>query len=256
MPLLKRGILIARSRGSSKNPTPRWGARRELAILDFGLRILDSSAISTTTNPKSKIQNPKSIDPDNRLLWHGPRLRLSSEQLRDQALFASGQLVEQVGGLSVKPFQPAGLWSELTGGDDYKPGSGQDLVRRSLYTFWKRTIPPPTLSTFDSPTREACTVRDSRTNTPLQALALLNEPTFVAASRALAKRIIDEAKTPTDRLTRAALHILNRSPSAQELEILSSALRRNFKSHPTDELTAYALVCSTILNLDEAVTSQ
>src|SRR4029079_508321 len=115
--------------------------------------------------------------------------------VRDQALFASGQLVEQLGGPSVKPVQPAGLWSELTGGDDYKDGSGQDLLRRSLYTFWKRTIPPPTLATFDASAREACTVRESRTNTPLQALALLNEPTFVTASRALSGRIIHEAKT-------------------------------------------------------------
>src|SRR5205085_7125192 len=117
---------------------------------------------------------------ENRLFWRGPRLRLSAEMIRDQALFASGLLVEQIGGPSVKPLQPAGLWSELTGGDDYQPGRGADLFRRSLYTFWKRTIPPPTLSAFDSPGREACVVLQSRTNTPLQALTLLNEPTFVA----------------------------------------------------------------------------
>ncbi|HEY2415436.1 MAG TPA: DUF1553 domain-containing protein, partial [Pirellulaceae bacterium] len=113
-----------------------------------------------------------------------------------------------------------------------------------------------TLSTFDSPTREACTVRDSRTNTPLQALALLNEPTFVSASRALANRILHESQTPTDRLTRASLHILNRPPTPQELQILDTALQRNLKSHPTDEPTAYTLLCTTIFNLDEAITSQ
>lgn len=199
---------------------------------------------------------PRSADPDNRLLWHGPRLRLSAEMVRDQALLASGQLVEQIGGPSVKPLQPPGLWSELTGGDDYKPGQDADLLRRSMYTFWKRTIPPPTLSTFDSPTREACTVRDSRTNTPLQALALLNEPTFVSASRDLARRIIVEAETPQDRIARATLHILNRPPTHSELGILTAALNRNLQHRPTDELAAYALLCTTLLNLDEAITSQ
>src|SRR4029078_1890854 len=91
-------------------------------------------------NHKSPIPNHKSLDPDNRLLWRGPRLRLSAEMVRDQALFASGELVEQLGGPSVKPLQPPGLWSELTGGDDYKPGKGPELGRRSLYTLWKRTL--------------------------------------------------------------------------------------------------------------------
>src|SRR5206468_10789703 len=115
----------------------------------------------TSLNPEPQTLNPLSADPDNRLLWRGPRLRLSAEMIRDQALFSGGLLVEQLGGPSVKPPQPAGLWSELTGGDDYQPGQGAELVRRSLYTFWKRTIPPPTLSAFDSPSREACVVRQS-----------------------------------------------------------------------------------------------
>jgi hypothetical protein len=227
-------------------------AYRQSSSAELGAR----SAEQNSDTPRSALPAPRLADPENRLLSRGPRLRLSAEMLRDQALFASGQLVEQLGGPSVKPLQPPGLWSELTGGDDYKPGTGQDLVRRSLYTFWKRTIPPPTLSTFDSPTREACTVRDSRTNTPLQALALLNEPTFVSASRALAHRIIHETQTPEDRLTLAFLYILSRSPTSQELPILSAALQRHLQRTPTDEPAAYTLLCTTILNLDEAITSQ
>src|SRR5205085_12449396 len=164
---------------------------------------------------------------DNRLLWRGPRLRLSAEMIRDQALFASGMLVDQLGGPSVKPLQPSGLWSELTGGDDYQSGTGPDLVRRSFYTFWKRTIPPPTLATFDSPSREACVVRESRTNTPLQALALLNEPTFVAAAQALAERVMREAATPADRIERAMLYVVGRRPTREEQNILLAALNRN-----------------------------
>jgi len=193
-------------------------------------------------------------DPDNRLLAHGPRLRLSAEMVRDQALFASGQLVEQLGGPSVRPYQPAGLWTELTGGDDYQLGQGAELVRRSLYTFWKRTIPPPSLATFDAPTREFCSVKESRTNTPLQALALMNEPTYVAAAEALANRILREANTPAERISRAMLHVIGRQPNSQELDVLSKALERyRFRN---DELAAYTLVCGTIMNLDEAVTRQ
>src|SRR5204863_4253907 len=126
-----------------------------------GFRVQGSEA--TPLNPEPRTLNPHPPDPDNRLLSRGPRLRLSAEMIRDQALFASGLLVEQLGGPSARPLQPPGLWSELTGGDDYQPGNGADLYRRSLYTFWKRTIPPPTLAMFDSPSREACVVRESRT---------------------------------------------------------------------------------------------
>lgn len=231
--------------------------RQSSAISDLGLGIGDLSAAKLASNPKSQILNPKFADPDNRLLSRGPRLRLSAEMIRDQALFASGLLVEQLGGPSVKPLQPPGLWSELTGGDDYQPGSGADLYRRSLYTFWKRTIPPPTLSTFDSPTREACVVRESRTNTPLQSLALMNEPTFVAAAQALAKRVMREAETPTDRIERVTIYALGRRPTQQEQSILAEALNRyRQRSTESSELAGYTLVCSTIMNLDEAVTSQ
>src|SRR5688572_6184438 len=208
--------------------------------------------VTSSTFRQSSMRN--SSDPENRLLSRGPRLRLSAEMVRDQALYAGGLLLEQLGGPSVKPRQPAGLWSELTGGDDYQPGEGADLVRRSLYTFWKRTIPPPSLATFDAPTREFCSVRDSRTNTPLQALALLNEDTYVAAARALAQRVMREAESDGERLARAMLLVLGRRPAEQENGLLMAALARYRRT--SGEESALALVCSTILNLDEAVTRQ
>jgi hypothetical protein len=245
--------------------------------------LLDWLAAEIVEGPKSKVQGPRSgwdvkrlhrmivtsatfrqlsrvtpallaRDPENRLLARGPRLRLSAEMVRDQALFASGQLVEQVGGPSVRPYQPPGLWSELTGGDDYKPGKGAELVRRSLYTFWKRTIPPPALATFDAPTREFCSVRESRTNTPLQALTLMNEPTYVGAARAIAERVMGEAHGRDEQISRVMLLVLGRRPNPQEAEVLRAAFDRYRAGK--DELAALALVCGTILNLDEAVTRQ
>ena len=137
-------------------------------------------------------------DPENKLYARGPRFRLKAEVIRDSALAVSGLLVNQLGGLSVRPYQPAGLWVEVAVADDsysggpYVQGHGDDLYRRSVYTWWKRTCPPPSLNTLDAPEREFCRVQRSRTNTPLQALVLLNDPTFVEAARKLAERMITE----------------------------------------------------------------
>ena len=140
-------------------------------------------------------------DPDNRLLARGPRMRLPAEMVRDQALSMAGLLVENQGGPSVKPYQPAGLWKELAGGVDYQRDRGAALYRRSLYTFWKRAVPPPGMMTFDSAGREACTVRESRTNTPLQALTLMNDETYLEAARKIAERMIGEGgATAADRI--------------------------------------------------------
>jgi len=232
-----------------------WDVKRLHSLIVNSHTFRQSSRAAT---PHSALPAPHFADPDNRLLSRGPRLRLPAEMVRDQALFASGLLVEQFGGPSVRPMQPPGLWSELTGGDDYQPGKGADLVRRSLYTFWKRTIPPPSLATFDAPTREFCSVRDSRTNTPLQALALLNEEIYVTAARALAERVMREASAPEERIERAMLLVIGRRPTNDEIRVLLAALQR-YREHsatPDSESAAYALVCSTILNLDEAVTRQ
>jgi mono/diheme cytochrome c family protein len=228
----------------------------EFMHVGWDVKRLHRTIVTSGTFRQASRATPELLarDPDNRLLARGPRLRLSAEMVRDQALLASGLLVEETGGPSVRPYQPLGLWSELTGGDDYQPGQGAEQVRRSLYTFWKRTIPPPALSTFDAPTREFCTVRESRTNTPLQALALLNEQTHVTAAKALAERIMREAATPEERISRAMLRVVGRPPVEHELAVLKAALAR-YRGHG-DETAAYTLVCSTILNLDEAVTRQ
>jgi hypothetical protein len=217
-------------------------------------------------------------DPDNRLLARGPRLRLSAEIIRDQALAAGGLLVERVGGPSVKPYQPAGLWKELAEVDEYQQDHGENLYRRSLYTYWKRTVAPPTMTTFDAPLRESCWVRVSRTNTSLQALALLNEPTFVEAARVLAERTLVDAESVDERLALGFRRVLGRSPSVSELGILRDHFERQFEQFaaredaakaylsigeskpsadvPPAELAAYAATVGLMLNLDEAVTKE
>jgi hypothetical protein len=135
-------------------------------------------------------------DPDNRLLARGPRFRLEAEEVRDAALAVSGLLVNKLGGPSVYPYQPPGLWTELNNrpgySTEYPQGKGEQLYRRSLYSFWKRTVPLPMLKILDAPDREVCTLQRSRTNTPLQALLLWNAPQFVEAARHLALRMLEQ----------------------------------------------------------------
>ena len=130
-------------------------------------------------------------DPENRLIARGPRYRLNGQSIRDQALAVSGLLVERIGGPPVMPYQPEGLWDEVSvKGYKYIVGDGDDLYRRSMYTFWRRTVPPPSMMNFDNASREACSVLTARTNTPLQALNLMNDEQFVEASRSLAGRML------------------------------------------------------------------
>jgi hypothetical protein len=217
-------------------------------------------------------------DPENRLLARGARLRLPAEMLRDQALAASGLLSEKVGGPSVHPYQPAGLWSEL-GGKDYEPDHGDKLYRRSLYTFWKRTAPPPFMVSFDSALRETCTVREGRTNTPLQALHLLNDVQFLEAARKLAERTLHDGGASTlDRLTYAFRLVAVRAPRPKEIAELQQmlafagdrfgtdpAVARQFLAQgesPLDpqldpvEHAKWMMVASMILNLDAAQTKE
>jgi hypothetical protein len=221
-------------------------------------------------------------DPSNRLLSRGPRYRLDAEMLRDQALFVSGLLVERVGGPSVKPPQPAGLWEAVgfVGSNTAVFEADKDMEkvqRRSLYTFWKRTSPPPQMTTFDAPSRESCLVRRERTNTPLQALLLLNEPQFVAAARGLAERTLREAgPTTDDRLVYLFRLVTSRAPSREDLADLTVALQdfsARYNGHVEDarrligvgatppdskldpaELAAWTMLGNVVLNLDEVLT--
>jgi hypothetical protein len=233
----------------------------------------DAPAKAGTTNSGT----PGDRDPDNRLLSHAPRVRLSAEMIRDQALAVSGLLVGEIGGPSVKPYQPKGLWKELSG-TDYEPDHGDKLWRRSLYTFWKRTSPQPTMTTFDAAGREMCSVRSTRTSTPLQALALMNDVTFVEAARCLAQRVMREGRAPEERMRLAFRCVLIRAPKPAELQILLGDWQEHlarFRSEPAaaealvsageaprdtqlpvDELAAYTALAGLILNLDEAITRQ
>jgi hypothetical protein len=253
----------------------------EYIRLGWDTKSLIKEIVTSATYRQSSRATPQLLarDPENRLLARGGRVRLSAESIRDQALFASGLLVERQGGPSVKPYQPAGLWKELTGGEDYVPDSGENLYRRSLYTFWKRTIAPPTMMTFDAAGRETCVVRETRTNTPLQALALLNDVTFVEASRHLAQRMLREAgPTANDRLAYGHRLVLARDPRPAELAILHGGLQtylERYRSQPqaaaallslgeskvgsrdnASELAAYTAVASLLFNLDEAITKE
>ena len=240
------------------------------------------TVVTSATYRQSSRQSPElsERDPENLLLARAPRFRLPAQAIRDQALAVSGLLVEQLGGPSVKPYQPPGLWKELTsrkGG--YEADQGESLYRRSLYTFWRRTIAPPAMVTFDASTREACTVRTDRTNTPLQALNLMNDETYLETSRRLAERMLEEGgATPLARIAYGFRLVTARWPGPSEQTTLLQALERfeqDFETRPQEaldylasgasarnenlnpqELASYAGLASVILNLDEAITKE
>ena len=220
-------------------------------------------------------------DPENRLLSRGPRMRLDGEEVRDAALAASGLLVQRLGGKSVYPYQPKGLWMELNNrpgySREYARGRGDDLYRRSLYTFWKRSVPSPMLKTFDAPEREFCTIRRSRTNTPLQALLLLNGPQFVEAARRLGERMIQHGGEETEQRISFGFRLVTaRTPSESELTLLREVYDAELERFTTDrealtrvlevgdspvdgelkraELAAFASIARLLLNLNEAIT--
>ncbi len=237
----------------------------------------------SATYQQSSIVSPhkRTVDPENRLLARGPRFRLDAEVIRDQALAVSGLLIENIGGASVKPYQPAGLWKPVGfGGSNtatFVQDKGDKLFRRSMYTFWKRTVPPPSMATFDAPDRETCQVRRARTNTPLQALVLMNDVQYVEAARKLAERVMRDGGVATgDRVAYAFRSLLNRRPNATELQSLSNLYEEYlsaFRGDPeaatkllsagesprdetldTHELAAWSMVAHVLLNLSETVT--
>ena len=244
------------------------------------IRLMVTSATYAQTSDSSPDLNER--DPDNLLLARGPRQRLTAEMVRDQALFVSGLLYDKLGGPPVYPYQPTNLYKGIVVAADY-PGTtytesqGNDLYRRSLYTFWKRTVPYPTLSIFDVPDREVCVVQRSKTDTPLQALELMNDPVQLEAARKLAERMLLEGgTTPVQRLDFAFELVTARTPRADEVQLLTTLLEKRLAAHRDDptaaqafvavgaskpnaaldpvDLAAYANVASLILNLDETIT--
>jgi cytochrome c553/mono/diheme cytochrome c family protein len=268
--------LAVEFRGHESGDRSQWDVKRLLRELVSSAAYRQSSAVTPELVAK---------DPENRLLARGPRFRLQAEFIRDQALFVSGLYDRRLGGKSVSPYQPTGLWEELMSradGDNwtaqkYVQDHGADLYRRTMYTFWKRTCPPPSLATLDAPDRETCTVRRSRTNTPLQALVLMNDPTYVEGARKFAERVLREGgNTNDEKLAFAFRNVLSRLPSDAELAVLRRVLDRQLTAFrgdgdavkkllsigesPADasldaaELAAWTMVASAILNTDEAVT--
>ncbi len=245
-------------------------------------RCLKQIVMSATYQQSSRVNPDKlAVDPENRLLARGPRFRLDAETIRDQALAVSGLLIEKIGGKSVKPYQPAGLWKPVGfGGSNtsvFVQDKGDKLFRRSMYTFWKRTVPPPSMATFDAPDRETCAVRRARTNTPLQALVLMNDVQFVEAARKFAERVITEGGSSVEeRVTFAFRSVVARKPNAAELQSLTTLLTEylsEFRKSPdsatkllsagesprgeqfeANELAAWTMVTHLLLNLSESVT--
>ena len=217
-------------------------------------------------------------DPENRLLARGPRYRLPAEMIRDSALAVSGLLIEKIGGPSVKPYQPPGLWIEMQN-RPYVQDKGEKLYRRSLYTYVKRSVPPPNMVALDAPNRELCMMRRQRTSTPLMALVMLNDPTFVEASRALAERILLASDDNMENCIRLGFQLtLSRKPNATELaellslyeeqlavyrtkrdaagELLSLGESERDPNIPVEQHAAMTCVASVLLNLDETISKE
>ena len=258
----------------SSEAAHHWDVKAMVRLIVTSATYRQSSAVS---------RELLSRDPENRLLARGPRFRLPAEFIRDQALAVSGLLNDEIGGKSVSPYQPPGLWEELMKRSDganwtaqvYVQDHGKDLYKRTMYTFWKRTSPPPTLMTFDAPDRETCTVRRPRTNTPLQALVLMNDPTYVEASRKLAERTMSGAQSDETRITLAFRLATGRLPKPKETQVLQRIYQRQlaeYQKQPLEaenllkvgesprnqkldqaELAAWTMVANTILNLDETI---
>ncbi len=233
---------------------------------------------SAAFKQSSKVTAKKlSADPENRLISRGPRFRLDAEVIRDKALYAGGLLIDQIGGRGFKPYQPDGLWE---GSSDpassthfYVRDKGRDLYRKSLYLFWKRSSPPPMMMTLDAPSRDACVVKRSTTNTPLQALILLNEPAFLEASRSMAVRVLRKPGSDRNRLLTLFDLTLGRRPNESEVLLLQKSLERyremfrvsptraktmlavgdlpQSKLYPESEQASWMIVCSSLMNTDE-----
>lgn len=241
--------------------------------------LLKTILLSATYQQSSRVSlQERANDPDNTLLARGPSRRLSAELIRDCALVSSGLLEPKIAGPSVKPYQPAGLWEEkgeFSQLKNYRQDQGQDLYRRSLYTFWRRSSPPPSMTTFDAPTRDVCIVSRQETNTPLQALVLLNDPTFVEAARILAEKVIRNIPDKTDQIIHAHRLLTGLRPNPEVLTLLSQLAEKEYRKfyqqpervkqlmqvgdYPYDksldlaEVAAMTIVSSTIMSFDETL---
>lgn len=282
-----RGIVTTAEDFGSQGDLPTHPELLDWLAVDFmesgwDLKRLIKMMVMSATYRQSTIneERKRALDPSNIYLARGPQNRLQAEMVRDHALAVSGLLSKQVGGPSVKPYHPEGLWLETSSGNQplrqYIQDHDQDLYRKSMYTFWKRTVPPPSMITFDAPTREQCIVRRQSTNTPTQALVLLNDPQFVEASRLIAERMISEGGEDAESRIGFAFRLAtSRFPNKQEIRLLKKILDTEldaFEAAPekanqllgvgefplnneidSTQLAAYTLVANAIINLTESM---
>ncbi|MEM9159626.1 MAG: DUF1553 domain-containing protein [Verrucomicrobiota bacterium] len=254
----------------------------EFIASGWDVKAMQKRIVMSSTYRQSSKVTPQLLekDPKNKLLARGPRFRLYGQALRDQALAVSGLMADTIGGPPVMPYQPEGLWEEVEAkGYKYKVGAGDDLYRRSLYTFWRRTVPPPSMMNFDNSAREVCSVRHSSTNTPLQALNLMNDPQYVEAARLLGQRMLLEGgDTPAEQIAFGYKAVLARPPKTNTLQLLEKSFGEyqdyyrgspertksltSIGAAPADpslqlhDLAAMTMVANVLLNLDETVTKQ
>jgi hypothetical protein len=258
-----------------------WLATELRDTQQWSLKKMCKTVVMSATYRQSSIADAAKLkaDPSNRLLSRGPRFRLPAEAVRDQALAASGLISKKMYGRPVMPPQPSGVWKSIYNTAKWETSNGEDRYRRALYTYWKRTSPYPSMLVFDAESRDVCTIRRINTNTPLQALVLMNDPVYLEAAAALAQRmIIDGGDTPHKRIERGFRLLLIRPPTGKEIdrmEELRMAAAKTFTDQlentdqflkscnaaeriPGDtdpaEFASYIVAASALLNLDEAVT--
>ncbi|MBL9202725.1 MAG: DUF1553 domain-containing protein, partial [Opitutaceae bacterium] len=288
--LFGTGLVATPQDFGSQGETPSHPELLDWLAVDFvehgwDVKRLVTQIVASATYRQSSAATPAQLDrdPQNRLLGRGPRFRLPAEFVRDQALAVSGLLVPRLGGPSVNPYMPGDLWREVSHygsspatSQTFVQDHGEKLYRRSLYTYWKRTAPPPSMMAFDAPNREVCTVARGNTTTPLQALVTLNDPQFVEAARAFAEKILSRPGDDTARLGWAFAECLSRPPRPKEIGVLAVALERERARYAKDaaaarafltvgeaprnetippaEHAAWAQVATTLLNLSETLT--
>ncbi|PVD50752.1 hypothetical protein DC498_18465 [Terrimonas sp.] len=280
-----RGIVKTSGDFGMQGELPTHPALLDWLAVDFrehnwDVKRLVKQMVTSATYRQSAVttKEKQAIDPENIYLSHGPRYRIHAEFIRDVVLASSGLLNKEIGGPSVKPYQPAGLWEGATSGRGllsvYKQDHGKELYRRGMYTLIKRTVPPPSMAIFDASNRDMCEVRRLRTNTPLQALVMMNDPTVLEASKVLAGKLLAENTDVKDKVTKAFRLIVCRKPTEKELQVLESYFNKEVNTIadstvkrvlavgeaavPDDEdkkkLAAMMRVVSTIYNLEETIT--
>jgi hypothetical protein len=256
-------------RETGSGSSGRWDIKRLLRTIVTSAAYRQSSRVTPELLEK---------DPRNRLLSRGPRFRLEAEMVRDQALALAGLLSRKMHGESVYPPQPPGLWQAAFNGQrNWATSQGEDRYRRGLYTFWRRTVPYPSMATFDAPSRETCALRRVRTNTPLQAFVTLNDPVYVEAAQALARRIVKEGGSSVEERARFGLQLaLCRPPREEQVARLAALYQVELAHYQTDlkaaetlatdplgplppgmnagELAAWTVVANVLLNLDGVLT--